>query len=240
MSNDSVTETEQVPSASEPKPSQAPPSTSPSQPQQQQQPTIQGPTLGPILGPSLGPSLPEPGDPASVSQVDPNEPPKSPYTANRDLIYSLTLPSIPNTSIPPSPPGSPPQALTAKFDNFLSLKSNPSNPIHFNARLASSSAVKNPGLMDKLLGFVGVEGKEQYRTTLGPECGWDPEGFPAWAFKGGLRRAADRAAKERERKVGERVEFVGATKSEDGTVAGGAGLGAPMPVTGKRKTRFEG
>jgi hypothetical protein len=60
--------------------------------------------------------------------------------------------------IPPSPPGSPPrghEALTAKFDTFLRLKR--TKGVHFNERLASSAGLRNPALMDKLLGFVGLE-----------------------------------------------------------------------------------
>ncbi|OIW35652.1 hypothetical protein CONLIGDRAFT_639910 [Coniochaeta ligniaria NRRL 30616] len=212
---------------------------------------LQGPALGPSLGPALGPSLPSTLSispaPSPSAQQDQPDPPRSPYSSTRALIHDLTLPSVPNTAIPPSPPGSPPRALTAKFDTFLSLKA--TKAMHFNARLAESKAVRNPALMDKLLGFVGVETsfdnsdqkaepgqgpEQQYATTLPTEI-WDPAAMPAWAYKTPLRRAQERAAKERERRVGEPVEFVSAS-------GGGSRSGTPgtvAPVTGKRKTRFD-
>ena len=65
--------------------------------------------------------------------------------------------------IPASPPLSPSDigsverlaALTSKFDKFLELKRTKGQ--HFNSRIAQSAATKNPGLMDKLMRFVGVE-----------------------------------------------------------------------------------
>lgn len=196
------------------------------------------------MGPSpLGADLP----PSPSAQQDPtSDPPRSPYSQTRSLLQDLTLPPVPNTAIPPSPPGSPPPALTAKFDTFLSLKE--TKAIHFNAKLASNKTMRNPGVMDKLLGFVGVEtsfdaeggggkGWEQYQTTLPKEV-WDPEGLPAWAYKTPLRRAQERVQKERERRKGEAVEFVGAGTGAAGSRGGTPGQTVP-PVTGKRKTRFD-
>jgi hypothetical protein len=170
--------------------------------------------------------------------------------------------------IPASPPGTPPpglEALTAKFDTFLQLKR--TKGVHFNERLAASAGMRNPALMDKLLGFVGVgtefeevdgsdrgngaegaddvargrrkRGLEQYATVLSAEV-WDPMGFPAWAYKGPLRKAQERGARERERGRGEPVEFVAA-----GGVAGGTGSavrsrpGTPGIAGGKGKGRFD-
>ncbi|KAJ6155043.1 hypothetical protein N7470_005609 [Penicillium chermesinum] len=48
---------------------------------------------------------------------------------------------VPNLDIPPSPPGSPDPAANAKFQHFLSLKH---QGVHFNAKLATSSSLKNP------------------------------------------------------------------------------------------------
>jgi hypothetical protein len=95
--------------------------------------------------------------------------------------------------------------------------------------------------MDKLLDFAGIDdGAGQYATVLGQEGGWDAEAFPAWAYKGQLRRAADRAVKERERKAGAKVEFVSAGEEMEGRqgVVDGQSI-LPAPVTGKRKTRFD-
>lgn len=160
---------------------------------------------------------------ASTPQGGDQQAPSSPYTANRTLIHNLTLPTVPNLDIPPSPPGSPSQAtsqaaLTAKFDKFLELKRKKGT--HFNAKIADSHALKNPPLMDKLLGFVGVstsfsdgsvEGTEQYATTLDKEL-WDPACFPEWAYRGPLRKAQEQTQKEKGRAKGEAVQFVPASQ----------------------------
>ena len=124
-------------------------------------------------------------------------------------------------------------------------------PIHFNARLAASQGMKNPAVTDKLLAFIGIDaadfppdhldgsdtdmdgggkggeggggGVAQYGTVLGREVCQDAGAFPAWAYRGALRRAQERQGKERERGRGEKVEFVkagggaGAAAGEGGT-----------------------
>lgn len=157
------------------------------------------------------------------TQEDASQPPASPYTANRSLIHNLTLPTVPNLDIPPSPPASPSSAtaqaaLTARIDKFLELKRKKGT--HFNAKIADSHALKNPPLMDKLLGFVGVgtafddegpaAGTEQYATTL-PTDMWDPSSFPEWAYRGQLRKAHEKVQKEKGREKGEAVRFVPAS-----------------------------
>jgi hypothetical protein len=154
-------------------------------------------------------------------QADDAQPPPSPYSANRAMLHQLTLPTVPDLDIPPSPPpGSPSSdirraALTAKFDKFLELKR--TKGVHFNARISDSRAFRNPEQTDKLLSFVGIDAKfdkdsgaagaSQYATTLPAEL-WDPAGFPAWAFRGQLRRAQEKVSKERARAHGESVQFV--------------------------------
>ncbi|KAK3397562.1 hypothetical protein B0T20DRAFT_438606 [Sordaria brevicollis] len=168
----------ELPQQQQPQPAPGP-SLSPSEPL--------GPVLGPALGPSMPPpttglnTLPDPdsdadvdmsflGDPSTTTTGLPStssstqlEPPKSPYTTTRTLLRDLTLPAIPNMDIPPSPTLSPSDidsverlaALTNKFDKFLELKRTKGQ--HFNSRIAASAATRNPGLMDKLCRFVGVE-----------------------------------------------------------------------------------
>ncbi|PSR82271.1 HCNGP-like protein-domain-containing protein [Coniella lustricola] len=200
---------------------------------------LSGPTL-PQQVAAIGPSLPPVGAaaegayPEAMDDDDDNDDgdqdgaqpdqsaPASPYTANRSAIHNLTLPTVPNLDIPPSPPASPSAnsaqaALTAKFDKFLELKRNKGT--HFNARIADSHALKNPPLMDKLLGFVGVgtsfesgaaKGTEQYATTL-PNDLWDPACFPDWAYRNSLRKAQEKVQKEKAREKGEAVQFVSAS-----------------------------
>ncbi|KAK2609922.1 hypothetical protein N8I77_003391 [Diaporthe amygdali] len=205
---------------------------SPPPPPPQTEQSTPAPQIGPVMpsesatmGPSLPPTdqveaYPEEMDQDQDTQGDRGQPPSSPYSANRALLHQLTLPTVPNLDIPPSPPPGTPTsdsrhaALTAKFDKFLELKR--TKGVHFNARIADSHAFRNPEQTDKLLGFIGIDtkfdrdvgaGASQYATTLPAEL-WDPAGFPAWAYRGQLRRAQEKASKERARAQGEAVQFV--------------------------------
>lgn len=162
---------------------------------------------GNLIGPTQGASMPE-NDALST--------PQSPYTATRALIHDLTLPTSPNFDIPPSPPGSPPPGMDAKFNHFLLLKK---QGVHFNEKLAHSSALKNPSLLQKLMDFAGVEEGDQYATTL-PKNVWDPFVFPARAFKEELAKSQQEILKKREeakaRQQRESIEFVSPAASVKG------------------------
>ena len=130
------------------------------------------------------------------------------------MIQQLTLPIHPNLSIPHSPPNSPPPGLDSKISHFLSLKR---QGIHFNAKLATSSALKNPSVLAKLMGSAGLYGEggqDQYATTL-PTDTWDPHGFPEGVCKEGLAKTQQEVGKrkEEERRGAER-EFVPAKAEE--------------------------
>lgn len=171
--------------------------------------------LGPVQGPMLGPSRRSAiHDDASglLALAESPDRPTSPYTATRTLLRDLTLPAVPNMDVPPSPPGTPPAsaaALTEKFDHFLLLKR--TQGVHFNARLASSAAMRDPSVMDKMVEFSGMGDQlvDQYVTTLPDEL-WDVRALPDWARKGRLRETQERVGKERERGRGEPLSFVGA------------------------------
>lgn len=137
---------------------------------------------GPINGPMLGPK--QPSD-IAASPITPQEQgPSSPYSASRALIQDLTLPSVPNLEIPPSPPGSPDPIASGKTAQFLSLKQ---KGVHFNEKLAASSSLKNPSLFLKLCEHTGINNESQYATTL-PADVWDHRTLPAWAYKEELNR----------------------------------------------------
>jgi hypothetical protein len=202
------------------------------------------PSLAPI-GPvpqsdvPLGPSLPPQGEAYLDEQpeLDMGEP-GSPYSANRALLHNLTLPSVPDLDIPPSPPGSPPPATNKKFEQFLDLKK---KGVHFNTKLENSTALRNPSLMDKLMGFVDIDERGQYETTL-PADLWNPGGFPESAFRVKLRESHDILAKEREaeRAGGGRtgVDFVSSTTSS----AGGSSTNTPVGLSkpgSKRKSGWK-
>ncbi|KAG6309964.1 hypothetical protein E4U44_006155 [Claviceps purpurea] len=208
----------------------------PTQPQSQskEQTTISQLPLGPSLPPSdtnpssLPEPLPEPSPSPSPSlEADTTKPPSSPYSSTRAIMHDLTLPSLPNLTIPSSPPGSPPPATTKKFQQFLHLKR---QGTHFNSKLESSTALRNPSLTDKLLSFVDVTGPAQYETTVSLDL-YDPTSFPAYAHREKLRKSREVLVKEREgEKVTARgVDFVSASGMSTpvgGGGGGGAGAGA--------------
>ncbi|GME51801.1 Hcngp-like protein [Neofusicoccum parvum] len=185
----------------------------------------------PAPGPSLPPSAedipadapaPGPSAPPAAEPEDTNgaaSAPQSPYSAGRALVRNLTMPRVPNFDIPPSPPGSPPPATTAKFANFLEIKA---KGIHFNQRLEGSSMLRNPSLLHKLRGFAGISDEDQYATTLPADVAV-PTTFPPWAYAEQLGKSQQEIAKKREeeqRKTQrDALEFVPASTS------GSSGLG---------------
>ena len=166
--------------------------------------------------------------------------PASPYTIQRATIRSLTLPTTPNLDIPQSPLGSPTQGADQKLAQFLEVKK---QGVHFNAKLASSSALKNPSLLPKLMNFAGVGSERQYTTTLPTEL-WDPTVFPTWAYKEKLAEAQHKLSKQEEERVKlqrERIEFVvsGTTGHPSGVVApkGSRASAAERVMAGLSKNR---
>lgn len=140
--------------------------------------------------------------------------PSSPYTANRLQVRNLTMPPIPSFEIPPSPPGSPPPATTAKFARFLEFKK---KGVHFNERLSQSAALRNPGLLAKQMDFAGISQEDQYASSL-PESIAVPTRFPEWAYADKLVAAHSKIAKKREEERAkvqrEAVDFVPAKRVE--------------------------
>ena len=160
------------------------------------------PTTAPILGPA--------GPPQALLQDDNVQgTPSSPHTSQRVAIRNLTLPTIPNFDVPSSPPGSPTSA-DQKFAHFQDLKQ---QGIHFNAKLASSSSLKNPSILPKLMEATGAESSKQYATTLPLEL-WNPFVFPEWGFIEGLAKSQQEISKEIEKEKGktqrEKIGFVSA------------------------------
>jgi hypothetical protein len=170
---------------------------------------------------------------------DPSSPsgPGSPSTATRTLVQNLTLPPLPNFDIPPSPPGSPPPGTDAKFAEFLALKA---RGVHFNEKLARSSALRNPSLLKKLMDFAGLEEHEQYATVLPREL-WDPLGWPEGAYKEELARSSEAIRKKKEaERVGRPREFVAASGPESASASGQSSrVGTPGVERGVRASAAE-
>jgi len=215
----------------------------------------------PLVGPSLGPT--DVPTELQLPEDDDTMAPQSPYSANRALLRDLTLPTVPNYDIPPSPPGSPMESTNSKFKHFISLKK---QGVHFNEKLAKSSALKNPSLMQKLMDFSDIDEAGQYATTL-PKNLWNPDGFPEYAYKEELAKSQQKILKKKEdekaRGQRESVDFVPATASGESLSRSGTpgGIGgrtgqksaaerimagldrgrssSPQVQGTKRKTRFD-
>lgn len=176
---------------------------------QRSSPQLSATVSGPAQGPAVSPLPPD-------NDVENDVPPGSPYTSSRATIQNLTLPTVPNFDIPPSPPGSPPQRATKKFAQFLELKKKGQ---HFNQRLETSSVLRDPGHSQKLMEFAGINEEERYASTL-PENLAVPAMFPPWAYVEELRASQKRIFKAREQQKSstprEAIDFVSATKSSAG------------------------
>jgi hypothetical protein len=152
------------------------------------------------------------------------------------------------------------ESTNSKFKHFLELKK---QGIHFNEKLAKSSALKNPSLMQKLMDFADIDEAGQYATTL-PKDLWNPDGIPGYAYKEELAHSQQkiRKKKEDEKAKGQResIDFVPATGeplSRSGTPGTGGRTGqksaaerimaglemgrssSPQVQGTKRKTRFD-
>ncbi|KAJ6092911.1 hypothetical protein N7486_008200 [Penicillium sp. IBT 16267x] len=145
---------------------------------------------GPVLGPASMNTTPFPEERSAGGST-------SPFSASRALIQDLTL--------PPDPPD---PAANTKFEHFLSLKK---QGVHFNAKLASSSSLKNPSLLTKMMEHAGIDEQAQYNTSL-PVGLWNTSTLPSWAFKEELLRAQQEARQRMDDKkaFGQRssIEFV--------------------------------
>ena len=105
--------------------------------------------------------------------------------SRRDAIRHLTQATVPATSLPPSPPGSPEPTANERFRRFLELKT---KGVHFNEDLAKKTSFRNPSLLSSMMSKVGIDEKAQYNTSL-PLSLWDPTDLPEWAYKEGLLKS---------------------------------------------------
>ncbi|KAK6340785.1 hypothetical protein TWF696_009105 [Orbilia brochopaga] len=143
-------------------------------------PPLQGPSsgpqdelpgaFGPVGPPSAGASYPPSDDgPASEAAA---EPPLSPYSRTRSLLRSYTMPTLaPDFAIPESPPGSPPPGTAKQFASFLKLKK---KGVHFNQKLAQTTALRNPNLLENLMKHVGMDTTGQYASNWSKRV-WNPD-----------------------------------------------------------------
>jgi hypothetical protein len=136
-----------------------------------------------LIGPLLGPSAQQNG--IVVTEEEPASPIALADMSERDTIRHLTQATIPATSLPPSPPGSPDPAANDRFRQFLELKA---KGVHFNEDLARKVTFRNPSLLSTMMSKVGIDEKAQYKTSL-PLDLWDPTDFPDWAYKEGLLKS---------------------------------------------------
>ncbi|EMC91251.1 hypothetical protein BAUCODRAFT_80277 [Baudoinia panamericana UAMH 10762] len=200
------------------------------------------------IGPSLRPHQPHPDVVEEGANLIPSSfsPPSSPYTFERQRVRELTMPPIPNFSIPeaPLPPldGSEEaaalSAATKKFSRFLELKK---QGIHFNERLLHTSSLRNPGLLPKLMEFAGIGVEESYATTLSTEGGegavagvrWPEE----WYVENLIKENERKLKNERER--GGKLEFVPAANAKASNGSAVSTPGSSGSGGGGRKSRFD-
>jgi HCNGP-like protein len=154
----------------EPEPGDPPPRP-PSPPIQQQQiPLSSSPKVTLSPGHSQSPQI-APLDPPALDE--PEIITRLAY-ANA-LIRESTMPILPpdldDFGIPPSPPGTPDPSLSNKLDNFRQLRE---RGVHFNDRLGGNKGFRNPKLLEKLRGYVGIE--DEYGSLL-PSQAWNPHSF---------------------------------------------------------------
>ncbi|KAF2683473.1 hypothetical protein K458DRAFT_340555 [Lentithecium fluviatile CBS 122367] len=164
---------------------------------------------GPINGPDQGPAvIPPPVEEGLADHVQP-----SPLnTSTRMTIQNLTLPTVPNWDIPPSPPGSPPQRSSKKFTQFLDLKKKGQ---HFNQRLENSSVLRDPSHLRKLMDFAGVGQEDQYTSTL-PEGLGVPVTWPEWAYGDELIASQKKIAEARAKVPRDSIDFVRSSSQSTG------------------------
>ncbi|RKF58339.1 hypothetical protein OnM2_068004 [Erysiphe neolycopersici] len=163
-----------------------------------------------LCAPMQGPQYPGTGTEYALPE-DSDFDTLSPYSKNRVILRNLTMSKQPNFEIPPSPEGYPNNSTEAKFNQFLELKK---KGVHFNRKLANSTALKNPSLMQNLMDFAEIDSAGQYLTTL-PKSLWDPSIFPNHVFTDELDKSQQRilAEKENSKAMGQResVDFVSET-----------------------------
>ena len=99
----------------------------------------------------------------------------STLTYTNALIRQTTMPILPpdldDFGIPPSPPGTPDPSLTDRLKNFQQLRE---RGVFFNDRLGGNKGFRNPKLLDRLCGYVGIQ--DEYGSNL-PTDVWNPQGF---------------------------------------------------------------
>nr|POE63178.1 meiotically up-regulated gene 151 protein [Quercus suber] len=194
--------------------------------------------LSSSLGPAAGPSLVDARRDDSPSPSESTG--GSPYAFERQRIHDLTMPTVPNFSIPdsPSPPARGSEAAarlagtTKKFERFLEMKK---QGIHFNDRLQNSSSLRNPSLLPKLMEFAGIELADSHRSTLPQELGV-PVVWPAECYVEYLVKRNEKGEKKR---LSERqqVAFVPATvkAAESSAADEGCGLATQSRRLGCRR-----
>jgi hypothetical protein len=150
----------------EPEPGDPPPRSSPSPPQAPVPPSNNNVSPQQSQSPRIfNVDTPASDEPEFMTQLS--------YT--NLLIRQATMPILPpdldDFGIPPSPPGTPYPSLSTKLNNFHQLRE---RGVYFNDRLGGNKGYRNPKLLEKLRGYVGVE--EEYGSHL-PTSIWNPHGF---------------------------------------------------------------
>lgn len=163
----------------------------------------------------MGPALQD-HDTADVEKNDNDDldPALSPYSQERQQVRLLTMPPVANFNIPPSPgPGDDADLAVSrkKIAKFVELKH---KGVHYNEKLVSSSAFKNPAMTDKLLAFAGIQGLDQYRSSLPEGTGVDVDYWASLRVEEVVSRIEARREADAARPKGSKRDFVSAGQWE--------------------------
>lgn len=119
-----------------------------------------------------------------------------------------------------------------KIRHFLSLKK---QGVHFNERLLSSSALRDPGMVERLLKFAGIEGSAQYENALPEGTGVDVERWVGVRVEEVVGAMEERRRQEARGRTGKEREFVPGKREGDREERGG--LKGGKEGKGRRRSR---
>ncbi|KAJ3509331.1 hypothetical protein NMY22_g16333 [Coprinellus aureogranulatus] len=158
-------------------------------------------------------------------EISPPPPELTPEEAElrrlRAVLRPKDIPGVKDWGIPPPPTGPVDEEVASKLATFLSLKTHPTSPKHFNDSLMSSAAFRNPHLYHNLVQWAGVDEK----AMCFPKEVWDPKGElegKGWDVEGLTELQKNRADKEKAvQKKRSHIDFTSSSSSSAQLQGGG-------------------
>jgi hypothetical protein len=146
------------------------------------------------------------------------------------------MPTVPNFDIPESPPplrtnseeAATLAATTKKVERFLQLKI---QGTHFNERLQSTSSLRNPSLLPKLMTFAGISKESSYASSLPEDLAVPVKGQEDFSVEQLLKQNERREKKRLAER--DKVDFVSAKSG------GSSAATTPGASREHRRTKFD-